>query len=516
MLKMRRYDIIAVVLSLLAVIISAYISIHIFEELPHIEDEITYVWQARLAAEGKIAVESPVCPKCFLEPFVVDYQGLRFGKYPPGWPALLAVGIRLGIRSLVNPLLAGLFVWFNYLLVKKLTDAATGIVASILTITSPFFLMNSGSLLAHPWSLLLGVFFTHAWLDTLAPKKNLPRWVTITTACLSMGLLILNRPLTAVGFVLPFIIHGLIILVRGPAEARKNILWMGAGCLVVALLYPLWQFAVTGSLFTNPYVLYWPYDKIGFGPGVGLHPDGHQLKYAWTNTRFSLQVGFSDLFGWLKSSWLFLPFGLLGLRKNRSALLVSSVFFSLVLVYGLYWIGSWVFGPRYYYEGLSSLTLLSAAGIRWLAGRGANKMKEQPKKPAHSWQSRRIFNTTRFIGVYVLAAVLIICNLVFYLPQRLGGMKGLYGVSRQQLLPFMSSDARQFTPALVIVDPAEYWLEYGALLDLSSPLLDTPFIFTYNRGRELNAKVIRAYPERNLIYYYTDQPTTFYLVQPAE
>ena len=104
---------------------------------------------------------------------------------------------------------------------------------------------------------------------------------------------------------------------------------------------------------------------MGFGPSVGLH--GNTLERAWVNTADSLRVGWSDLFGWGEYSWIFLPFGLWAARRNGRALLTGSVFFSLVVVYLAYWIGSSLFGPRYYYEGLYSLTILTAAGIVYLS-----------------------------------------------------------------------------------------------------------------------------------------------------
>ena len=47
---------------------------------------------------------------------------------------------------------------------------------------------------------------------------------------------------------------------------------------------------------------------------------------------------------------------------------IAYVWQAKVLVYLAYWIGAILFGPRYYYEGIYSLTLISAAGIAWLAG----------------------------------------------------------------------------------------------------------------------------------------------------
>ncbi len=493
---MKIFDRIALFLAIATFFAASYFSINVYEGIPHIEDEITYVWQARLAAAGKIAIQSPVCPECFLEPFVIDRNGIRFGKYPPGWPAALSLGIRLGVRDYVNPFFSALYIWLAYLLVKKLFNPVTGLIATVLTVVSPFFLINSGTLLAHPWSLLLVVVFAHGWHDTLNQANPLPKWLTGATAALSMGLLILTRPLTAVGICLPFFIHGIYMLIKGSANQRWAVISIGAAVLLVGSLYVLWQYRVTGDPFTNPYTLYWPYDRVGFSAGIGLHPDGHQLKYALVNTRFSLQVGNYDLFGWTYFSWIFLPFGLIPLVKRPNAWPVAGVFFSLVLAYMLYWIGAWTFGPRYYYEGLISLTTLSAAGIAWLAG--------IPRRVESKILRQRLrFAATGFVLLLLMAG-----NLIYYLPQRTASMRGLYGIEGSQLLPFRSATAQSLTPALVIVHPEDYWLEYGALLDLSHPLLDTPFIFTFDRGPQQNRLVMDAYPDRTVIYYNPSSPYT--------
>ena len=106
--------------------------------------------------------------------------------------------------------------------------------------------------------------------------------------------------------------------------------------------------------------------------------------------------------------------------------------------------------------------------------------------------------------------LLVIGNLLFYLPQRTESMCGLYGILGSQLSPFKTEAAQKLTPALVIVKPVQYWLEYGVLLDLSSPLLNTPFIFTYDRGDEQNQTVIDAYPDRRVICYTPGLPFIFY------
>ena len=219
-----------------------------------------------------------------------------------------------------------------------------------------------------------------------------------------------------------------------------------------------------------------------------------------------MNTGWLDLFGWPKISWVFLPFGLLAALLYRfrriEALLLSSVFFSLVLFYLSYWIGSSLYGPRYFYEGLYSLALLSGAGIALLAG--------WPIRPGLPWPNVRGWRRARPLAVTALVALLVGFNLVFYLPQRMEKMHGLYGANRARLQPFLSPAAQQMAPALVIVHVQNKWREYGALLELQTPFLDTPFIFVVSRGPEANRNVAARFPGRNVYHYYADEPYKLY------
>jgi len=508
---MSRADRLALLFSLLAVLAAYLVTERVFERMAHIEDEMAYVWQAQAIARGRLTIPSPSHPKSFLVPFVVDYQGQRFGKYPPGWPAILALGILLGERSLVNPLLAGLGVWLTYHLGKRCLGEASGLLAVLLTLSSPFFLMNSGSLLSHPFGLVLSAGFAMAWLDSwdgafqeTGDGQAVPafrRWLPVVVGALCLGVLALTRPLTAVAVALPFGLHGLYLLVRGGAQVRRKLLVFCAIVLALVALYFVWQYAVTGDALHNPYTLWWEYDRVGFGPGFGRTQRGHNLNQAWINTRFSLRVGAYDLFGWAAYSWVFLPLGLLAALRNRRLLLLGSVFPSLVVLYLAYWIGANLFGPRYYYEGLYSLTLLSAAGIALLAG--------WPTRPGEPWRSFTGWRRARPLGVTGLLALLLSLNLAFYAPLRVGGMHGLYLVNRARLQPFLSPQAQEYTPALVIVHP-DKWTEYGALLELQDPFLDTPFIFVISRGRAADEAVSAEFPNRSVYHYYPEEPYVFY------
>ncbi len=515
---MSRFDRTAFFISLIAVAAAYLISARVYEQMPHIEDEMAYVWQAQVLAQGKVMLPSPVDAKSFLVPFVVDYHGQRFGKYPLGWPLMLMLGMLLHAQAWVNPVLSGLGVWLTYLLGKKIFDERIALLSAALMATSPFFLMNSGSLLSHPWSLVLALAFVLAWLDTFShyesakntkddftlTKKpgglrvfvvNVPAWLTVSVAGFSLGVLAMTRPLTALAVGLPFFIHGLFLLIRGDKSTRITVLTIGLLAAFVAALVPLWQFAVTGDPLLNPYMLWWKYDKIGFGQGFGRQAGGHSLYWAWVNLKISFQAGWGDFFGWASASWLFLPFGVLALGRNARAWLVALVFPTIVLFYMAYWIGSTLYGPRYYYEGFFSLTLVSAAGMFWLAERVAQEGRFR------KWMQ----TATLLLGVFLIGY-----NLIIYLPRRLNEMTGLYGINRAMLAPFETMQAKELAPALVIVHFQKSWTEYGGLLDLQNANLTSPFIFALSRDSGADAALVRDYPDRHIIYYYTDQPDQFF------
>lgn len=495
---MSRFDRLALIMSILAILVSAWVANSIYENIPHVEDEIAYVWQANTIAHGDLYLPSPPCPKCFLVPFVIDYNGIRFGKYPPGWPAVLGLGVKFGIRQWVNPFLAGFSIWLLYLLVKRITNEKIGLLSIFLTITSPFFLLNAGSLLSHIWSLWLTLVFILSWLDVVNPPENLkiPTWMPILTGGGSLGLLALTRPLTAAGIAVPFVLHGIYLLIKSNKQTRRKVLILALITGGLAALIPLWQAAVTGDFLLNPYQLWWSYDKLGFGPDVGLQPGGFSWQFAKMNTKFSLRIGYSDLFGWFKYSWIFVPFGIIALRKKWEAWLVTATLPFLILAYTLYWIGSWLFGPRYYFEGIIAVVLLSAAGIFWLAG------KYQ--------KNQRWYKNLRWVSVVTLVTFLVSANLFLYTPLRLGNMRGLYGASKSQLTPFLSDDAMKLTPALVIVHKQNHWIEYGTLLEISSPYYDSPWLFTYYRGPEFDRFLTEKFSQRKIWHYYPDEPYKFY------
>ena len=424
-----------ILISMTTAFASYLVAERIYERMPHLEDEIAYTWQAAVYAKGQLTIPSPQYPHSFMVPFIVDYREQRFAKYPPGWPALLALGITFGIRAWVNPLLAGLAVWLTYRLGQKLLGSTAGVLAALLTATSPLFLIYAASLMAHTWSLVLTLIFSVSWLDTFGHSDrrvrptddqyslvstshveySYPSLITVLVAGLSLGDLALTRPLTALGVALAFFIHGLILWRRGDNQVRRRVLSIGviAGCIGALLL--VWQFAVTGSLWLNPYTLWWKYDNVGFGAEIGRFPGGHNLQHAWINLKSSLKLVIHDLFGWGKISWLFLPIGIWAIRRNYRSWLVVAIPFGLVVVYLAYWASH---GARYYYEGLPGLILTTSAGMLSLLGWSEHNRV--------SWyQLRSLLTFLLFFG-------LVGYDVLNFLPHRLNELYHRYNIDRSQ------------------------------------------------------------------------------------
>jgi 4-amino-4-deoxy-L-arabinose transferase-like glycosyltransferase len=469
----------------LAVVATASVAYFAFERLPHLEDEVAYLFQARTMALGRLTVPSPAEPESFWTPFVLDYRGQRFGKYPPGWPALLAAGVLARVPWLVNPLLAAVALYLVYRLGRTLYDERTGLLAAGLALLSPLFLLLSGSFLSHLASLTWLLLFSLWFIWTVQGRS---RWFA-AGAGLALGMAFLTRSLTAVAYAAPFIAYSVVQVIHRRQQHWTNYLIVAFVGGAVAALLPAYQWAVTGDPWLNPYVLWWPYDRLGFGPGIGAMPGGHSPFYAWINLKQDLSRSATDLLGWPALSWLPLALGLaLRPRRTRDWSLMAP-FGCLVVAYLFYWIGSpaRLWGPRYYFEGMGGLWLLAAAGLLKVWDHAAVLARSGgPRR----W-ARPALGTTLVLMVTVSLAVNV--------PARMQEAHGFYGISRAQLQPIREADLHN---ALVIVY-AERWLEYGAMLSGMSPTLDDDVVYARGSGAEADAAVIAAFPGRS-VYYLTE------------
>jgi hypothetical protein len=474
--KSHRSTIVIVVICVLAALASSAVAYFAFERLPHLEDEVAYLFQAQTMALGRLTVPSPSHPDAFWTPFVLDHEGRRFGKYPPGWPAVLSLGELARVPWLVNPLLAALALYLVYRLGKTLYDDRTGLWAAALGLSSPLFLILSGSFLSHLISMVWLLLFS-LWFVWTAQGRS--RWFAIG-AGLALGMAFLTRSLTAVAYAAPFAVYSLVQVLRRKQPTWPNYLLVAVSGAAAAALLPVYQWAVTGDPWLNPYLLWWPYDRLGFGEGIGAMPGGHSPYYAWINLKQDLSRSATDVIGWPGLSWLPLSLGLVLQPRQRRDWMLLAPFACLVLAYIFYWIGSpaRLWGPRYYFEGFGGLWILAAVGLL--------KVWDWAK-------DRQRWLRPVLAGVLVCIVAI---SLAANLPTRLREARGFYGITREQLAPIEEADLHD---ALVIVY-AERWLEYGAMLGTMSPALDDDVIYARGSGAEVDAAVVAQFPGRTVYY----------------
>jgi len=291
----------------MAFALTAVFSRSVFEHLPHLEDEVAYLYQAKIFARGYIVAPEPPNRRAYWEPFVVDdtVQNTRFGKYTPGWPLVLSLGVAWGEAWIINAFLAAITVALIYRLGSALFNRDVGLIAAVLTTFSPMLILLNATLMGHTLAICLATGFIYAYWRIERDTRPL-RWGLLAGALL--GLLVIARPLSAVAVALPFIawsgIRGVILLVqsvtmRTPAPLMRflrPLIALGIVTLLLALITPIFNYAATGNPRENLYQRVWSYDIIGFGPCCGI--SGHTLEKGFRHARYDLSLTAADTFGW--------------------------------------------------------------------------------------------------------------------------------------------------------------------------------------------------------------------------
>lgn len=334
-------------------LMSALVSRTVFERVPHLEDEIAYLFQAKVFERGQLTVPIYEPRRSYWQPFVVEFEptGQRFSKYTPGWSLILAAGVNMGQAWVVNAFLAALTVALTYRLGKEIFNADTGLMAAALTAFSPMLLLLNGSLMGHTAALCCTMLFMYAYWRLTHGRRGL-LWGAL--AGLALGLLIINRPITAVSVALPFVMWSGLSLLKTArwslgfmVKQLRPLLLLTAVALLISTVIPIYNTAAAGNPRQNLYLLVWDYDQLGFGECCGRN--GHRLDKGIRQTRWDLSMAAADIFGWqlgslpedspdwLRSlatqwnvpgvSWALLPFALfLGFKQRWPWLALWFVF----------------------------------------------------------------------------------------------------------------------------------------------------------------------------------------------
>ncbi|HEX3593578.1 MAG TPA: hypothetical protein VHU80_00715, partial [Polyangiaceae bacterium] len=229
---------------------------------PRIIDATTYYLQARALAEGHVTFDVPSPTASFRGRFLLaaaDGHSLA-GIFPPGYPALLALGFVAGAPLLVGPALAALLVVVTYALALRLfDDRRLALLAGALSAACGVLRYHTADTMSHGLAAALFAVTLYS-----AAGRTLRG---IFAAGLCAGWLVATRPVTgAVGCVLCAAI----------AREPRRVALLAVGALGPVLLLLVEQHAATRAWFTSSQTAYYALAdgppgcfRYGFGSGVG-------------------------------------------------------------------------------------------------------------------------------------------------------------------------------------------------------------------------------------------------------
>lgn len=512
----RFHGTLALVLSVIALVGALQVSERVFERVPHVEDEVAFVFQANVFASGQVLADEPEHADFFRAPFVIVHEGKWFGKYTPGYPLVLSLGSLVNRTWLVNPLLAALCVWLVYVIGRRLYGPTTGLIGALFLVLSPFFLLQSGSLMSHLASLLWALLFLLLFEMTHRTRRVYPA----VGAGMALGMLFLTRPLTAVGVALPFLIWCLIHMAR---DRRRFLAYLPVALafLPFAVLLPVWNLITTGDPLKSAYELWWPYDRIGFGEGIGV--DGrHSLGDGWRFLKINSGWLLRYLYGWpgrtslipaLIAALVALGF-LIHRALNWAAsarrarlrpvhthgddpsthawdLLLAGMLAGIMFVHLAYSTPGFMYGPRYYFEAIGVLTLLTARGLLYAVAALTFALRQFAMTDIHR---------ARITSVAVVAIVIGALTLHSYTNFAADEFRKFTGWNA------VSADGvryvqRQDTSNAVVFVQRSAWTDYAPFFVANDPRLNGDVIYAIDMGPERNPDLMALYPGREFYRY---------------
>jgi hypothetical protein len=473
-----RLDRVAFIGALWVTLITALLAALVYQAHPHIPDEVAYVYHARYLASGALTGTPAPVPEAFGLYLIPFNSPEWYSPFPPGWPMMLALGVRAGAPWLVNPLFAGMNVLLVYLLMQELADRRVARLALILVGCSPWFIFMGMNLMSHTFALAC---FLVALIGILwARRTGQARWGWLAGG--AVGAMVLIRPLDGV---IVAVLLGVWAIGIGGARLKISALaGFGIGTLLVsAVMFP-YNWRVTGDPLVLPLELYYEQyfghnsNALGFGPERGLNWaidafPGHSPFEALLNNLLNLFSVNVELFGWSIGSLIFAIILVFAGKIEKRDWLALILMIAIVGVYSLYWFnGGPDFGARYWYLILIPLLLLTIRGIQF-AG--------------------TILPDTRLL--FALGALCAL-TLINYMPWRATDKYYHYLNMSPDILTL--ARANNFGTSIVLIrgashpDYASAWI-YNAL-DWRG---DAP-VYAWARDEQMCRQVIQAYADRPL------------------
>jgi len=330
----------------------------VFSAVPITIDELVQLVQARMYAGGRLWMPVSSVPEHYSMLNIVDVDGRYYGQFPPGWPAMLSLGVLAGAPWILGPLsgaISAAAFWSYVRVVEPRRGVAVGAV--LLFAVAPFVVFMSGSHMNHTPTLmwLLIAMASMARVMTSSEPRTVPAFVN----GLALGCAATMRPVDAVAFALPAGGWYLLNAIRDRSRWR-DVFAAGVG-VGIPVLGMLWVNAnTTGDPLVFGYQILW-----GRSHDLGFHRAPWGVAHTPARGLELVNLYLLRLQTYLFESSLpsLAPFlGALCLTRSVDRfdryLFVSATL--LVLLYFAYWHDGFIFGPRFVFPLVPMLALWTA------------------------------------------------------------------------------------------------------------------------------------------------------------
>ena len=343
--------------------VSVLLASFLFAFNPHLVDSIAQLFQARIFAGGSLTAPAPEQIEFFGASHLIHHDGRWFSQYPPGHPALLALGLVFRAPWLVNPLFATATVLLIYAATHRLLGEGSAKLAILLYLISPFALFMSASYMGHVSTGFFLALALYAAVRTVTSDAG-AMWPILTG--LALGLAGLIRPLDAAAWA--FVLGFWILLRCGWKQAAV------AGVVCLLGLAPLFVYngVVMGDPLRFGYTLLW-----GPGHGLGFHIDPWGEPFtplkSFAITALDFQRLNVALFLWPFPSLIFmfaaLVIAVVDRELRRRSGLLLALLLAVPIAYFFYWHRDNYLGPRFLFPTLIPAILLTVVGLQALETR---------------------------------------------------------------------------------------------------------------------------------------------------
>ncbi|MCE2399492.1 glycosyltransferase family 39 protein [Candidatus Poribacteria bacterium] len=456
------------------VLICSSISWHMFDGVPGFLDSCSYMFQARLFAHGMLS--APLPPETqFFEVGNTILSDKWYTVYPPGYPAVLALGVLFRITWLVNPILAALTIVCIFLLAKELYGDNTAKLSVVLTCASSFFLFMSSEFASHTSTLF---FITTAFLSFVRMTKKKRPLLSAMVCGTALGIALLCRPYTT-AWICAYL--GIAAIVMRKHLSIRYIL-IGATPLIAACLaFLAYNAATTGHPLLLGYIAAHGREHL-----PGFHQDPWMEKPHTIIQGMKYLIGNLNglnyyLFEWPVPSLFFVVLYLAFGKKETWDWMLVGWLSSLFVGHIFYFFNTFHLGPRFVYETLPAAILLTSKGIVT----STQLLAAWPKTPSYAHARSAIcFILT---GLFLFA-------ILFNMPKTAETYHE-YGedVTIQKYL-----NEKNIEKALVFVKNSRaYWVHYP----FNAPFAK-PHIYAKDRENE-NRKLAEKFPDYR--YFIADE-----------